>query len=314
MVEGSRADAGPWSGRPSLDIRVAEGERSGLSRVNEVIAQVATTASPSELIDLAPMLLCRAGRYDRALISRVSGSTWRPHSIHVMVGAEDPVNTRLYAQIPTVRVPLTSHLVETTVLRRRAAMLVDADSANGHTVPVFAELSRSRAYVVAPIVVTDRAVGFLHADCRTSRRELTAVDKTLIATFADLFGLLYERAVTARHLRDQRHALRAALDHATDKLTGMTVERLDRARPAGAAAAKYAGGPMSSGGLTEREWEILGLLATGATNTQIAATLVVSEGTVKSHVKRILRKLPAANRAEAVYRYTCLVQGGSRAS
>jgi DNA-binding NarL/FixJ family response regulator len=66
--------------------------------------------------------------------------------------------------------------------------------------------------------------------------------------------------------------------------------------------------------LTTREWEILGLLATGATNGQIAAALVVSESTIKSHVKRILRKLPAANRAEAVYRYTRMTSERSRVS
>jgi hypothetical protein len=38
----------------------------------------------------------------------------------------------------------------------------------------------------------------------------------------------------------------------------------------------------------------------GYTNAQIARRLVISEGTVKSHVKHILRKLDAANRAEAV--------------
>ena len=62
----------------------------------------------------------------------------------------------------------------------------------------------------------------------------------------------------------------------------------------------------AGGGLTGREWEILRLLASGATNSQIASALVVSDNTVKSHIKRILRKLPAANRAEAVYRYTQL--------
>jgi len=49
-----------------------------------------------------------------------------------------------------------------------------------------------------------------------------------------------------------------------------------------------------------------------AAEGQIAAALVVSESTVKSHVKRILRKLPAANRAEAVYRYTQLSDERSR--
>jgi DNA-binding NarL/FixJ family response regulator len=44
-------------------------------------------------------------------------------------------------------------------------------------------------------------------------------------------------------------------------------------------------------------------MATGETNAGIAARLIISEGTVKSHVKHILRKLGAANRAEAVCRY-----------
>ena len=74
------------------------------------------------------------------------------------------------------------------------------------------------------------------------------------------------------------------------------------------------GGRWEGSGLTSREWEILGLLATGATNGQIAAALVVSESTVKSHVKRILHKLPAANRAEAVYRYAQLSSKRTRAS
>ena len=41
----------------------------------------------------------------------------------------------------------------------------------------------------------------------------------------------------------------------------------------------------------------------GETNADIARALVVSEGTVKFHVKNILRKLHAANRAEATSRY-----------
>ena len=44
-------------------------------------------------------------------------------------------------------------------------------------------------------------------------------------------------------------------------------------------------------------------MATGATNGRIAEQLVITDGTVKSHVKRILRKLRAANRAEAIARY-----------
>jgi LuxR family transcriptional regulator, regulator of acetate metabolism len=44
-------------------------------------------------------------------------------------------------------------------------------------------------------------------------------------------------------------------------------------------------------------------MASGATNTRIAEQLVLSEGTIKSHVSHILRKLHADSRAQAVARY-----------
>lgn len=52
--------------------------------------------------------------------------------------------------------------------------------------------------------------------------------------------------------------------------------------------------------LTEREREVLGLLAAGHSNREIAATLYLAEGTVKNHVSNILGKLHAANRTRAV--------------
>jgi len=55
--------------------------------------------------------------------------------------------------------------------------------------------------------------------------------------------------------------------------------------------------------LSPREVEILGLLAEGASNAQIAQRLVISAGTVKSHVHQILHKLGAANRTEAAFIY-----------
>jgi DNA-binding CsgD family transcriptional regulator len=54
--------------------------------------------------------------------------------------------------------------------------------------------------------------------------------------------------------------------------------------------------------LSEREREVLNLLASGRTNSEIARDLFISVGTVKSHTGNIYRKLEAKNRAEALAR------------
>jgi len=57
---------------------------------------------------------------------------------------------------------------------------------------------------------------------------------------------------------------------------------------------------LDRGPLTERESEVLGLLAKGLANKQIAVALEISEHTVKFHVSSIYTKLNVTNRAEVV--------------
>ncbi len=58
--------------------------------------------------------------------------------------------------------------------------------------------------------------------------------------------------------------------------------------------------PRPGGDLTDREREVLVLMTQGLNNTQIAARLVVSPSTIKSHVSNILSKLSVTSRSEAV--------------
>jgi DNA-binding NarL/FixJ family response regulator len=54
--------------------------------------------------------------------------------------------------------------------------------------------------------------------------------------------------------------------------------------------------------LTPRQWELLRLVATGRTNTQVARRLGVSEGTVRKHLENIYRQLQVSSRTAAVTR------------
>jgi DNA-binding NarL/FixJ family response regulator len=78
-------------------------------------------------------------------------------------------------------------------------------------------------------------------------------------------------------------------------VTQRLLERFTEAEPA--AGTSRATVPAS---LTEREREILHLLATGLSNAEIAERLVVSETTVKTHVSNLLRKLGVRDRVQAV--------------
>lgn len=86
-------------------------------------------------------------------------------------------------------------------------------------------------------------------------------------------------------------------------LTGSTIvsPSVGRALAERIAAARAAG-RGTLGRLTNREQEILGLMARGAGNRAIADALFISENTVRNHVRNVLDKLQAASRTEAVVR------------
>lgn len=71
---------------------------------------------------------------------------------------------------------------------------------------------------------------------------------------------------------------------------GPDVARVDELTPAA---------PRPSGGLTDRELQVLALAAGGRTNRQIASALVISEHTVRRHLQNIFAKLDVPSRAAA---------------
>ena len=104
-------------------------------------------------------------------------------------------------------------------------------------------------------------------------------------------GLPAEGHAAERAGRGRARAPAAASRASPPSMAGRLLER---ARPGSAAAPR-----TRSAALSEREREVLALLAEGLRNREIAERLVISEATVKTHVRHVLEKLRFRNRAEA---------------
>ncbi len=101
----------------------------------------------------------------------------------------------------------------------------------------------------------------------------------------------YDDRAKAITLLEEALAISTELD--MRPLMERVTERLERARALPETAPAY------PGGLTEREVEVLRLIAAGKTNLEIAEELVIAEGTARRHVANIYEKIGAANRTEA---------------
>jgi DNA-binding NarL/FixJ family response regulator len=139
-------------------------------------------------------------------------------------------------------------------------------------------------------------------------REITAMPgppKVLILTTFDLDDYVYEalrsgasgfllKDASARELADAVRLVAAG-----DALLAPGVTRRLIAEFARMGAPRTAGRKELEG-LTEREYEVLTLIARGMSNAEIAAQLFLAEQTVKTHVSRILMKLGLRDRTQAV--------------
>jgi DNA-binding NarL/FixJ family response regulator len=113
--------------------------------------------------------------------------------------------------------------------------------------------------------------------------------------------------VTPEHLVAAVQLVRTGDALLAPSITRRLVERFAAApggtgpgKPARAARLRSGTAGCDTSALTPRETEVLGLLARGLSNAEIASELVLSEATVKTHVARILTKLGLRDRVQAV--------------
>ena len=106
--------------------------------------------------------------------------------------------------------------------------------------------------------------------------------------------------VTAERLFEGVRVVAAGDSLLAPGITRRLISEFARIRPAPAGAGAGASASAALRTLTPRETEVLRLVAAGLSNAEIAARLVVTEDTVKTHVSRTLAKLGLRDRTQAV--------------
>jgi len=272
-----------------------------LERVGDAIRRLGEPAVTEGILGRAAAELATASEFHRVLISEVADGRLRPLTIWSAADqpAADAALTALAGESVTLDYPLLEH----EVARGGGPRLITVATARARTPAALARHLGWSAYGVAALATGGDTIGLLHADA--GDRTLDALDAEVLGKFAEGLAGVLERAVLRHTLELHRAELAAAVQWMGARL-GRLADAAVPERPGDG------GGAELLEILTARELDVLRLLARGQTNLAIANLLVVREGTVKYHVKNILRKLGATSRADAVARFVRAGGGGGR--
>lgn len=266
-----------------------------LERAREAVRRIGEIGSPAGILDRAAEELGANSEFDRVLISQVQDRALVPHALWLRDDRLGAAATLERMRHPPIA--LEYPLIEADVAHHQQAATVHV-SADGSRVPSrLANELEWTSYVVVALTLRGATVGLLHADASPSDRTVDDVDQEVASVYADGLAGAFERAALRETLQRHRDELRSAVHWISGRLGGEHDDG-DREAPE---LTVWRNADVDA--LTPREDQVLQLLIRGRTNGAIATALVISEGTVKYHVKNILRKLQATSRADAVARY-----------
>jgi DNA-binding CsgD family transcriptional regulator len=273
--------------------------RQGLDRLRRV-------ANSAALLDRVCAEVVECCGFPRAMLTRVEGDWWLPWMAYFSDDRELEQRFVEWMNTKRFRADLGRNL-----LAVRPVVVRDAVAHARGFAPMI-EFSKTRSYVAAPISPAGRLVGVLYGDPGPEGRPVDEIDRDILSAFADDFGLIYARVVLVERMRAQRDRIDEAFDFAENMMSSLANAEIELARtPEGRLPADGDEPELGAASppaaieelLTSREAEVLAMMVRGASNATIAEQLIIKEGTVKSHVKHILRKLDAVNRAEAISKY-----------
>jgi DNA-binding CsgD family transcriptional regulator len=288
--------------------------RCQLEAVQDAVGRFNGLGSQDNLARECPRAVATLG-FDRGVFSRVSDATCTPAFAYSERGRDDM--SWLLDSGESFQVAVTPGVAEFDLISRSRCVRV-SDTAVGTSIysTVLGE-SRAGSFVATRVIAGGRVVGFVHADRGFHDAPVDEVDAAILGIFGEAFGIILSRAIMVEQsssMRASLSSLASDIDHLAVDLgrSGHAVARpwatAGTGHPAPATDPSATFSYLVSGEdapfqLTRRETQVIQLLASGASNAEIARGLYIAPETVKSHVRRILRKLSASTRAEAVARW-----------
>jgi LuxR family transcriptional regulator, regulator of acetate metabolism len=266
-----------------------------LERVSEAVRRLGEQGTTEGLLTRASAELVAGSAFDRVLVSEVVDGRLAP--LTIADSADQPAADAALGELGEAVISLEYPLVEYEVARGHEPQIVRVADAGARTPAPLARSLGWGSYAVAALVVGSTTIGLLHGDATRSGRTVDGLDGEVVGRYAEELAGVCERAVLRHTLELHRAELSAAVHWMSARL-GRLEDAAGLVSPRGAQ-----GDARLVESLTARELDVLRLLARGNTNLAIATALMVREGTVKYHVKNILRKLGATNRADAVARF-----------
>ncbi|HEY5856537.1 MAG TPA: response regulator transcription factor [Aldersonia sp.] len=271
----------------------SDAAQSSIGGLRRFLGELRAADDPSAVVPIACREACTTLGFAKAMFSWVDGPTWAPAYVYVDQGLDDEFDDLRTAvdgsAVPLLRAPREADLVR---LRRPYVLRRREYSRNAYRALI--DLSDPAAYAAAPVVANGHTVAMLHVDRHTD--PISDDDVRLLLAASRIAGVVIGINENRRRLAQQRAAMARLFEDALGP--SALPNPFDRNQ---FAVAPESLTPVSD--LSDREESVLRLLADGATNAQIAHQLFISDATVKSHVRRIFRKLDVDSRAQAAARY-----------
>ena len=267
--------------------------------------EVSTRLSPSlgvrALLERAATVMCDLPGLERFMVFRREGGVLRAANT-VFVDHDEWARDCQEFSAHT-RYDLAPKNPEALIVRRRSpAIITDALHDPDAFQPIVQKMQAAN-YVGAPVIAFGEVVATIHGDAYFTDRLVDEIDRDVIASFAESLGQIVERAILIEQLQFQQRVAEQLAQSARGVLGGMGSQAPLLELDEQATTAPWQSRSEVVSDLTRREYEVLQLMTKGATNREIAASIFLSEETVKSHVKRILQKFGVANRGQAVATY-----------